>query len=140
MIKFFFRIFTPINVWLYRHTDGILGGWVQGLPVLLLTTTGRKTGRQRTTGLGYLQHDGAYVITASNGGLKNNPAWYYNLKSHPQVELQIRGVHLTALAEQADPALRQQLWPQLVKRAPGYGLYQKFTAREIPMLLLRPVA
>ncbi len=125
-------------VFLYRLTGGKLGGRVQGLGVLLLTTTGRKTGKERVTPLGYFQEDGCYVITASYAGNDSNPAWFYNLKSHPQVEIQIGNRKLTASAEIADPALREHLWARLVQLSPAYGAYEKRTSRQIPMVLLRP--
>ncbi len=135
-----FRFFMAIYVFLYRLTGGKFGSQVQGLPVLLLTTTGRRTGKKRTTPLGYFEHDGYYVITASNAGFDTHPAWFHNLKSHPQVALQIRDQQLTAIAKPANPALRQELWAKLVERAPGYGAYQKRTTREIPVVLLRPIS
>jgi F420H(2)-dependent quinone reductase len=139
MLKFFLRTFLPVFVWLYQRTNGKFGGKVQGLPVLLLTTTGRKTGKKRITPLGYFEQDGYYVITASYAGFDTHPAWFHNLKSHPQVELQIQDKQLTALAEPADPTLRKQLWDRLVKLAPGYGEYEKRTTREIPIVLLLPL-
>ena len=135
-----FRFFLAINVFLYRLTGGKFGNRVQGLPVLLLTTLGRKTGKKRITPLGYIEHDDSYVITATNAGFNTQPAWFHNLKSHPQVELQIGNQQLTAIAEVANPALRQQLWTNFVERAPGYGAYEKRTTREIPIVLLRPVS
>lgn len=134
-----FRIFVAINVSLYRLTSGKFGGKVQGLPVLLLTTIGRKTGKKRITPLGYLEHYGSYVITATNAGFDTHPAWFHNLKSHPQVELQIADKQLTAIAEPANPTLRRQLWARFVERAPGYGAYESRTSREIPVVVLRPV-
>jgi deazaflavin-dependent oxidoreductase (nitroreductase family) len=139
MLKAIFRGILSIFIWLYQRTDGRIGGRVQGLPVLLLTTTGRKTGKKRITPLGYLEHDGNYVVIASNAGFEAHPAWFHNLKSHPQVELRIQDRQLTAIGEQADRTLRAQLWAQLVERAPGYGAYEKRTTREIPIVLLRPV-
>ena len=133
-----FRFFLAIYVFLYRLTGGKFGSQVQGLPVLLLTTMGRKTGKKRITPLGYLQHDGSYAITATNAGFDTHPAWFHNLKSHPQVALQIGNKRLTAIAELANPTLRQQLWAKFVERAPGYGAYEKRTTREIPIVLLRP--
>ena len=134
-----FRFFLAINVFLYRLTGGKFGNQVQGLPVLLLTTIGRKTGKKRITPLGYLEYDGAYVVTATNAGFDTHPAWFHNLKNHPQVELQIGNKQLIAIAETADPTLRQQLWAKFVERAPGYGAYEKRTSREIPVVLLRPL-
>ena len=133
----FFKVFSGIYVFLYRLTRGKFGGQVQGLPVLLLTTTGRKSGKKRITPLGYFEHEGNYVITASNAGFDTHPAWFYNLKSQPQVALQVRDKQLNAIAEPANPTLRQQLLAELVKRAPGYGAYEKRTTRVIPMVLLK---
>lgn len=138
MLKTLFRSILSIFVWLYQRTNGKIGGNVQGLPVLLLTTTGRKTGKKRTTPLGYLEHDGQYVVIASNAGFDTHPAWFHNLKSNPHVAVQIRDKQLTAIAEPAAPTLREQLWAKLVERAPGYGAYEKRTTREIPIVLLRP--
>lgn len=140
MLKAVFRSILPLFVWLYQRTQGRIGGQVQGLPVLLLTTTGRKSGKQRTTPLGYFEHADDYVITASYAGDDVHPAWYHNLRSNPHVTLQIRDKKLTAIAETASPTLRLELWDELVKRAPGYGDYQRRTTREIPIVLLRPVS
>jgi deazaflavin-dependent oxidoreductase (nitroreductase family) len=135
-----FRFFMAIYISLYRLTGGKFGGKVQGLPVLLLTTIGRKTGKKRITPLGYIEQDGDYVVTATNAGFETHPAWFHNLKSHPQVALQIGDKQLTAVAEIADSSLRKQLWAKFVERAPGYGAYEKSTTREIPIVLLRPVS
>ena len=139
-MKVLFRTFLSLYVWLYQRTNGKFGGKVQGLPVLLLTTIGRKTGKTRITPLGYFEEAGCYVISASYAGRDTHPAWFHNLKSHPQVALQIGDKRLTATAEPANSTLRQHLWDKLVELAPGYGAYQKRTTREIPMILLRPVS
>jgi deazaflavin-dependent oxidoreductase (nitroreductase family) len=135
-----YRSFMAVYVFLYRRTGGKFGSQVQGLPVLLLATVGRRTGRKRITPLGYLEQDGSYVITATNAGSDRHPAWYLNLRSHPQVTLQIGDRQLRVRAEVAGPSLRGQLWAEIVERAPGYGAYEKLTTREIPVVLLRPVA
>jgi F420H(2)-dependent quinone reductase len=134
-----FRFFLAINVFLYRLTGGKFGNRVQGLPVLLLTTLGRKTGKKRITPLGYIEHNGSYVVTATNAGFDTHPAWFHNLKTHPEVELQVGNKQMTAIAEPANPTLRQQLWSKFVERAPGYGAYETRTSREIPIVLLRPI-
>jgi len=138
MFKVFIRSFISLFVWLYQQTNGKFGGRIQGLPVLLLTTTGRKTGKKRVTPLGYIKYEDTYVITASFAAFGANPGWFYNLKSNPQVGLRIQGRRLTATAEQAGPALRQKLWNELIERGPNYRAYQQRTTREIPMVLLRP--
>ena len=139
ILKAIFRGMLSIFVWFYKRTDGRFGGQVQGLPVLLLTTTGRKTGKKWTTPLGYLEHEGSYVVIASYAGADVHPAWFHNLKSHPQVTVQVKEKQLTAMAEEVDPTLRAKLWVELVERAPGYGAYEKRTTRQIPLVLLRPV-
>ena len=114
---------------------------MQGFPVLLLSTTGRKTGRKWTTPLGYFEYDGSYVVAGSYVALGGTyPAWFHNLTSNPRVTLQIQDKELPAIAERADPGLRKQLWAKLVELAPGYGAYQRRTTREIPMVILRPVS
>jgi len=140
MLKVLFRSIFSIFVVLYQRTGGKFGGNVQRLRVLLLTTTGRKTGKKRTTPLGYFEHDGGYVIIASNAGFDTHPAWFHNLSSNPQVTLQVQDRQLAAIAEPADPELRKQLWAKLVELAPGYKAYQKRTTREIPLVILRPVS
>lgn len=139
MLKALIRFMLSFLVFLYQRSNGRIAGRMQGLPVLLLTTTGRKTGKQRTVPLGYLEHDGAYVVIASYAGADVHPAWYLNLLSQPQVMIQVQDKQMAAIAEPADPELRQQLWARLVERAPGYEAYQKRTTREIPIVLLRPV-
>src|SRR5690349_216124 len=103
MGKSIFKFFTSIFVSLYRMTNGRMGGSMAGLNVLLLTTTGRKSGKSWTTPLGYFEDDGAYVITASNAGNERNPSWFLNLKSNPQVTIRIKDKEMTALAEPASP-------------------------------------
>ena len=138
-MKLFLKLVLSIYIFLYRLTSGAIGGQMAGLKVLLLTTTGRKTGQLRTTPLGYFKQDNNFVIIASNGGADRNPAWFYNLKSNPQVTIQIGKQQLAAKAEPADSEKRQQLWTELVKRAPAYEHYMQRTKREIPMVILQPL-
>jgi deazaflavin-dependent oxidoreductase (nitroreductase family) len=141
MAKALFRLILSIYVLLYRRTGGRIGGTMRGFPVLLLTTTGRKTGRKWTTPLGYFEYDGGYVVAGSYVALGGTyPAWFHNLTSHPQVTLHIQDRKLPALAERADPELRKLLWAKLMELAPGYGDYQRRTTREIPMVILRPIS
>ena len=113
-------------------------GNIAGLNVLLLTTTGRKSEKQRTTPLGYFEHDGGYVITASNAGSDKNPGWFLNLKDLPQVQIQIKEKEIQATAQIVGPELRNELWKELVSLSPQYGGYATSTTRVIPMVLLIP--
>jgi deazaflavin-dependent oxidoreductase (nitroreductase family) len=105
-----------------------------------LTTTGRKTGKKRTTPLGYFKdQQGSYVIIGSNAGFDTHPAWFHNLKSQPHVTIQVKDEQVEADAEVAGPEKRNQLWSQLIRLAPFYGNYEKKTNREIPIVILHPV-
>lgn len=140
MAKSFFRSFMALGTYLYRISNGKIGGRISGLDVLLLSTTGRKTGKPRTTPLGYFKDpQGSYVIVGSNAGFDTHPAWFYNLRSQPHVTIQVKDKQLEVDAEVAGPQKRDQLWSQLIKLAPFYNNYTKKTSREIPIVILHPV-
>jgi deazaflavin-dependent oxidoreductase (nitroreductase family) len=139
MVKLFFRVFMGVHVFLYRLTGGTFAGQVRGLRVLLLTTTGRKTGKVRTTPLGHFEHDGGYVIIGSNAGFDTHPAWFHNLKSNPHATIQVGDKRLEVSAEIVGPEQRHQLWGRLIELASGYADYAKKTRREIPIVILRPM-
>ena len=95
MAKSFFRLFMALGTYLYKISNGKIGGRISGLQVLLLTTTGRKTGKKRTTPLGYFKdQEGGYVIIGSNAGFDTHPAWFHNLTSQPHVTIQIKDKEL----------------------------------------------
>jgi F420H(2)-dependent quinone reductase len=137
-MKSVFKYMMQAMVFLYRLTKGGFGGRMANLNVLLLTTTGRKSGKTRTTPLGYFEHDGGYVIIGSNAGFETHPAWFYNLKTNPHVQIEIKDRKLTADAEVIPSEERSQLWARLVAMSPQYGEYERKTTREIPLVLLRP--
>jgi deazaflavin-dependent oxidoreductase (nitroreductase family) len=139
MLKSLFRLILAIYVFFYRLTGGKFGGQVQGLRVLLLTTTGRKTGKKRTTPLGYFEQAGGYVIIGSNAGFKTHPGWFHNLRSNPRATIQINDKQFEVSAEIAGPDTRGRLWARLMELAPSYANYTKKTTREIPLVTLRPV-
>jgi F420H(2)-dependent quinone reductase len=123
----------------YRLSGGRLGATIFGMPMLLLTTRGRRTGKLRTAPLLYLPVDGMFVLVASNGGARKSPTWWYNLQAHPEALVQIGPVRGRVRAEHADPETRRRLWPLLVEVYPGYANYQARTDREIPLVLLHPL-
>ncbi len=139
MIKSFFRFLMAIAVFLYRLTNGKFGGRMQGLQVLLLTTTGRKTGKIRTTPLGYFEADGGYIIIGSNAGFDTHPAWFHNLRSNPRAVIRVRDGQFKVNAEIAGKEKRDRFWAQLIELAPGYDSYAKRTRREIPIVILHPI-
>ncbi len=134
-----FRLIRDISVFLYRLTGGKVGGRMQGLSVLLLRTTGRKTGQERTTPLGYFTENGNYVITASNAGRAKHPAWFLNLRANPRVTIEVQDRQIEAQAEVAAPEKRNVLWSQLISLSPAYANYARKTAREIPLVILHPL-
>jgi deazaflavin-dependent oxidoreductase (nitroreductase family) len=137
MTKLFFRFFNGIHIFFYRLTSGRLGGRVQGLRVLLLTTEGRKTGIDRTVPLGTFEDGGAYIVIASNAGLDVHPGWFINLRSQPRVRVQIGAKPMAAEARIVEGAERERLWGRLVALSPGYRRYEKSTSRVIPLVALR---
>jgi len=138
-MKYLLKVMIPVNIFLYKLTGGAVGGTVRGLPVLLLTTTGRKSGKSRTVPLGYLKDGATYVIIASYAGQPKNPAWFFNLQDHPEATIQVKRLEMRVNAETANPEKRGELWARLMQVAPGYANYQERTDREIPMVILHPV-
>ena len=128
------------SVLMYHLTGGraYRGGPDSPAGFLQLTTTGRKSGKQRTVHLLYIRDGSAYVTIASNGGRQRNPGWLFNVRSNPQVTMQVHGAQVSAVAEIAGPEKRRELWARLLEIAPFYEGYEKRTQREIPMVLLRP--
>jgi F420H(2)-dependent quinone reductase len=128
-----------VIVFLYNVSGGRIGGKMGKVPVLLLTTTGRKTGKKRTLPLIYIMDGSAYVITASAGGADKNPGWFFNIRSNPQATIQVKDKHIKVMAEIAGQEKKSELWARLVEVAPNFAGYQKRTSREIPMVILHPV-
>jgi proline iminopeptidase len=125
----------------YRETGGDVGHlWKEGSTVLLLTTTGRKTGELRTTPLIYAEDGDRYVIVASKGGAPEDPGWYRNLDKSPQVELQVKDDVFPARARTAEGEERDRLWQKANEVWPHYEEYQQKTDREIPVVVLERAA
>ena len=133
-----FRVFVRLQVAIFRATNGRALSSIRGMPILLLTSVGRKTGQRRTTALMYIRDGDDYVITASNSGGDRHPAWFHNLQASPLVEIEVPGKRLQASASVATPAERERLWPELVRQAPFFDGYRRSTSRSIPMVLLKP--
>lgn len=124
----------------YRETDGEVGhSWREGSTVLLLTTTGRRSGERRTHALIYGVDGESYVLVASRGGAPTHPKWYLNLDADPDVEIQVLGDVLPARARTATGAERERLWRTMTAIWPPYDSYQARTEREIPVVVVEPV-
>jgi deazaflavin-dependent oxidoreductase (nitroreductase family) len=138
MRKAFIKLFINLHIFFYKLTDGRFGSEMGENKILLLTTKGRKSGTEYTTPLGYFDHQDGYLIIASNGGKAKHPDWYFNLKSDPQVKVQIKDQALTARAEIMNGNTRAPIWERVVAQAPQYGEYEKGTDRLIPVVWLQP--
>ncbi len=137
---------SPVE-WVADHTRRYLetGGeegheWRPGVPTLLLTTTGRKSGVKRRTALIYGRDNADYVIVASKGGTPEHPAWYLNLDANPEVEIQVLDSVLPATARTVTGEERERLWALMRQIWPAYDEYQTKTDREIPVVVLTPKA
>ena len=120
----FIKWMSRANTWIYRRSNGKLGGTMQKAPVALLTTTGRKTGEPRVSPLIYVRDGDRVVLVASRGGSDKHPLWYLNLKAEPRVQVQVKGDVFEARARTATKPERERLWPQAVKAWPQYADYQ----------------
>ncbi len=120
------------------ESGGTKGMEMRGMPVILLTTIGAKTGKIRKTPLMRVEHDGQYAIVASLGGAPKNPVWYYNVKAHPQVELQDGTVSGDYEAREVFGDEKASWWERAVAAYPDYADYQTKTDRQIPVFVLTP--
>lgn len=123
---------------LYRVSGGRIGGRAVGLPVLMLTTKGRKSGEPRTSVLTYLPKGRSAVVFASNAGEPKHPVWWLNLVADPRAQVQIGRETTAMLAREADGEERRQLWDELVRASPSYAEYERRTTRRIPVVVLDP--
>jgi deazaflavin-dependent oxidoreductase (nitroreductase family) len=141
------KVMSQVNTALYRWTGGLLGSkwrvgsaFPWGIPVLLLTTVGRKSGLPRTLPLLFIEDGDNLIIVASKGGLPSEPLWYKNLLANPECDLQIKRRKLKARARTASPEEREALWPRLVAHYPDFASYASWTDRIIPVVILEPVS
>ena len=139
---------TPLDPpagWQRDHVDqyvasaGEQGHFWNGVPTLLLTTTGRRSGQARRTPLIYGTDGDRYLVVASVGGADTPPAWYVNLVADPRVRLQIGAEVFDAVARDATPEEKPALWKTMTSIWPAYDAYQAKTARQIPVIILERV-
>jgi deazaflavin-dependent oxidoreductase (nitroreductase family) len=135
-----FRITGGIHNTLYRLTGGKVGGKMGNLPVLLLTSTGRKSGRPRTNPLLYAPAGDGYAVIASKGGAPQHPLWYLNLQANPDAKVRVGRETRQVRARDAEGDERERLWRSLADVFPGYDKYAEKTSRRIPVVVLEPVA
>lgn len=133
------RRLIPVHEKIYRLSGGLIGEHLPGAPpMLLLDHVGAKSGKRRTSPLAYLADGDNVVLVASKGGHPRNPAWFHNLRAHPEVEVQIGRERRPMRARVARRRERKRLWPLVVELYDGYADYQRRTEREIPLVILEP--
>jgi deazaflavin-dependent oxidoreductase (nitroreductase family) len=133
------RTVTSMHEMIFKASSGRLLGSFGGMPVLILTTTGRKSGRKRSTMLTSPVRDGdRLVIVASYGGDDRHPAWFLNLRDNPDVTVTMGGRTRPMRARVATDEEKAELWPQVIAAYKGYEGYQQRTSREIPLVVLVP--
>ncbi|MGD0198553.1 MAG: nitroreductase family deazaflavin-dependent oxidoreductase [Solirubrobacteraceae bacterium] len=132
-------LFGQEHVNRYIETDGAEGHDWEGTTALILTTTGRHSGEQRSLPLIYQRHGEDYLVVASKGGADAPPAWYLNLVANPEVEVQVLGERFHAHARTATPEEKPELWPLMTAVWPAYDSYQEKTSRDIPVVVLERV-
>jgi len=122
----------------FRANEGKLGGGFEGAPVLLLHTTGAKTGRERVNPMMYRQVGENYAVFASKAGAPTNPDWYHNLLANPGVRAEIGTQTLDLTARVADNGEREPIWAAQKAEYPGFAEYEAKTTRQIPVVILEP--
>ncbi len=131
-------LFGEEHVHRYRETGGEVGYLWNGVPILLLTTTGRRSGQPRTTPLIFGRDGDDYLVIASKGGAPEHPQWYRNLTADPEVELQVKDSVFRARARTAAPQEKSRLWDIMTDLWPNYDVYTTRTDRVIPLVVLTP--
>ena len=124
----------------YRESNGEVGYLWNGVPTLLLTTLGRRSGEPRTSALICGRHGDDYLVIASTGGAPKHPSWYLNLLEHPEAEIQVKAEHIRVRAHTATPDEKPQLWGIMTDQWPNYDVYQSRTDRVIPLVVLSPIS
>jgi F420H(2)-dependent quinone reductase len=133
------RLATRVHAGLYRLTGGrFLPRWVEGMPVISLTTMGRKSGKPRSTPVIYVEDGDRLAVMPSNAGSEATPAWWLNLQANPEAEVQRGKERWQVRARRATPEEAERLWPVMRESYSGFEAYRSFTEREQPIVLLEP--
>jgi deazaflavin-dependent oxidoreductase (nitroreductase family) len=131
------HLFGDEHVRVYRETGGERGYiWKRGTSILLLTTTGRRTGEPRTTPLIYRDDGDRWIVVASKGGYDEHPLWFQNLQANPEATIEVRDEQIPVRASVAEGEERARLWRLMTEVWPDYDAYQARTGREIPVVVL----
>ena len=132
LIKLFWQLHLKIYLW----SKGRIGNVIRGLPILVLTTKGKRTGLTRQNALMYLPYGKDFVVIASNLGEEKHPAWWINMKAEPTASVQIKDAHYTVHAREAADNEREKLWQAIAEKNSDYEQYRTWTSRRIPVVIL----
>ncbi len=132
------RFFTSLHIHIYRLTNGWVGSRLGKQSILILNTTGRRSGKQYLTTLSYYRDGNRYLIVASNWGEERHPAWYFNLMHQPHTSIQVGSNTIAVEAQAAQGEERERLWQLVTAQNEQYSNYQKSLNRRIPIVVLTP--
>ncbi len=123
----------------FRENAGVVGGPFEGMKLLILHTTGAKTGKERVNPVATMKENGYYVIIASKGGAPDNPDWYHNLVANPKISVEVGTETFEARAEVTEEPERSELYSKMADEYPGFKEYEQKTERVIPVIKLKPI-
>lgn len=135
MKNIFIKWFMTINAFLIKISNGKIGGKLGAQTILILHTTGRKSGQPRSIPIAYFFHEGKYLIVESNWGKDNHADWYFNLQKQPQASIEVNGRMIKVNASFAEGEEYSRLWEYVTKKHAPYLEYQKMTERKIPIVV-----
>ena len=133
--RWFLKTFTKINVLVYKLSGGRLMNKLAGMPIVLVTMRGAKSGRTITIPLMYVPHEKGFILVASQGGAPKHPAWYHNLVKNPEIEITHEGRTQNLTARRVNEEEKATLWSTCIEYYPPYEQYQRRTERQIPVFL-----
>lgn len=139
MKDLFIKWFMSFNTFILRISRGRIGSKLGTQTILILHTTGRKSGQERVIPIAYFDYENGYMIVASNWGKENNAEWYLNLKKQPRATVEVKGRSIAVQTREAQGEEYDRLWKFATERNPPYLDYQKMTSRHIPIVVLQPV-
>jgi deazaflavin-dependent oxidoreductase (nitroreductase family) len=132
-------LFSRGHAWLVRRSGGRLKNFI-GVEVLILRTTGRRSGKPRESPMFFLEHGDGYAVVASNAAASRTPAWWLNLQAHPDAEAFVSGRSLPVRGREATPQEAESLWPRFDALYGGYERYREISSRDLPVVILEPRA